>query len=482
MTARGTPESNQPGRMDKDQLWLICPICKNANPSGTLHCKFCWGPSLYAVEPISTAELEAFKESYRAKQKKLGLLRNLIVYLGAPLLIFGGIVFWMYNFTDLILAPPAHMNSSSFPGESAMFRYNVERSGSTSVTAVNPTGVLQWSFKTNDSILTSPVVVNDTVYCGSNDYNMYAIDIATGQKKWQYTTGSWVESTPAVVNGIIYFGSNDGKFYALDAATGSKIWIFDTAHAIKTAPAVADGIVYFGCFDKCVYALDALTGAQIWKYQTGSYILSSPVVSGGVLYIGSNDNSCYAFNAGDGRFRLKLSYKEVSSSPAVNNNVVYFTSERYLVAMDGKARNWPLETGIRYWWGRFYFARILPPPPPITGGLWATRISFKNTTTTPVCDEDSIYTTGDSKVYRVDAATHKITWTFYTDGFMSAAPGLANGIVYAGSEDGKLYAIGAVDGNQLWNFQTGGKILAGPTYAKGVVYVAADDGVLYAIK
>ncbi|MCX4632713.1 protein kinase [Streptomyces sp. NBC_01443] len=37
---------------------------------------------------------------------------------------------------------------------------------------------------------------------------------------WTHTTGNWVQSSPAVVDGTVYIGSNDKKVYALDAATG----------------------------------------------------------------------------------------------------------------------------------------------------------------------------------------------------------------------------------------------------------------------
>jgi len=251
---------------------------------------------------------------------------------------------------------------------------------------------------------------------------------------------------------------------------------------VKSSPAVADGIVYFGSFDNSLYALDARTGAMVWKYATGGYVYSSPVVANGIVYFGSNDNSCYALNASDGRFRVKLTHREVLSSPAVNGDTVYFASQRYLVVMDGKARNWPMEKPIRYWWSRLYLARIVPPPPGMTGLLWATRLSYNNTNTSPVYADGYIYTTGDNHVYQIETETYKITWTFTTGGYMAASPCLASGVVYAGSQDGKLYALDAGSGEKIWDFNTGGPIQGAPTYAKGIVYVATENGTLYAVK
>ncbi len=482
MTSRSSNEGNKTNKEAKEQLWLVCPICKNANPSGTLHCKYCWGPSLYSVDPMTSEELAQFKTRLENRQKKLGLFRNLLIYVGAPILLVAGILFWLYNFTDVIFAPPAQMSSASLPGESSMYRYDLGRTGSTSLTAISPQGTLAWSFKTGDIIRSTPVVVGDTVYVGSNDHNMYALNAATGQVRWIFETGSWVQSSAAVVNGIVYFGSNDGKFYALDASTGYKLWDFDTKRTITSSPAVANGMVYFGSFDYNMYALDARTGAVIWKYQTGNYVMSSPVVTNGIIYFGSNDNSCYALNAVDGRFRLKVTHQAVFSSPSANGNDIYFDSQRYLVAMDGKARNWPLEKDIRAWWFRFYLAYLLPPTPPMTGLLWAIPISYYNTDTSPVYSEGSIYTTGDNRIYRVDEATRKITWTLSTNGRITDSPCLANDIVYIGSNDTKLYAIDAASGSAKWSFTTGGIISASPTYANGMIYVASEDGTLYALK
>jgi outer membrane protein assembly factor BamB len=46
-----------------------------------------------------------------------------------------------------------------------------------------------------------------------------ALDAATGRLRWRYTTGSNVDSSPAAAGGTIYVGSDDGTVYALDAGS-----------------------------------------------------------------------------------------------------------------------------------------------------------------------------------------------------------------------------------------------------------------------
>ena len=484
MMSSGSNAGQQSNTSDiKTDLWLICPICKQPNPAGTLHCKYCWGASLYSVNPVNNDELDSFVQQRDRGRSRFRLIRNLVIGIGAPALLVAAGLFWVYTFTDLVFTPPAYLNSSSIDEDWTMYRHDLERTGATDLVAVNPKGELKWSFQTGNEITSSPVVVNGIVYFGSTDFKFYAVDANTGEKRWDFAAGSFVESSPAVANGIVYFGSNDGRLYALDALTGDKIWEFQTKYPVKSSPAVAGDMVYFGADDYCVYGLDARTGEKKWSFEAGSHIMSSPVIAGGILYVGSMDNSCYALNAETGRFRLKMrTREEVISSPVVSGNTVYFVGGRYFYAMDGKARNWPLEEDFRPWWLQFWAFGIAPPPPPVSGVLWSTRLSPTSSNTTPVLDGNVVYTTGDKRVLKLDLTTKEFKWTFSTGATIRSSPALANGVVYVGSNDGKLYAINAQDGKPLWNFPTGGQVTSSPTYANGIVYVTSRDGKLYAIK
>ncbi|HSE17123.1 MAG TPA: PQQ-binding-like beta-propeller repeat protein [Pyrinomonadaceae bacterium] len=51
------------------------------------------------------------------------------------------------------------------------------------------TGILQWKFATGDIVHASPAVANNTVYIGSRDSYLYALDTDTGQEKWRFKPG-----------------------------------------------------------------------------------------------------------------------------------------------------------------------------------------------------------------------------------------------------------------------------------------------------
>lgn len=137
------------------------------------------------------------------------------------------------------------------------------------------------------------VATGPTVYVGSNDAALYAVDAGTGNLRWAFTDPSLhLSPSPTVVDGTIYIGSGGGSpsesgaLYAVDAATGEQVWTASAPGLIGT-PTVTDGTVYFpanGTFgedreDSGVFAVDAATGDQEWAFTyPSSRIGSAPTV------------------------------------------------------------------------------------------------------------------------------------------------------------------------------------------------------------
>ncbi|MDQ7825902.1 MAG: PQQ-binding-like beta-propeller repeat protein [Candidatus Eremiobacteraeota bacterium] len=80
------------------------------------------------------------------------------------------------------------------------------------VSAVTPA----WEFQTGDMVVSSPRVGPDgTVYVGSRDKKVYAIN-PDGTERWEFETDGWVGSSPSTgPDGTVYAGSGDAKVYAL---------------------------------------------------------------------------------------------------------------------------------------------------------------------------------------------------------------------------------------------------------------------------
>jgi len=74
-----------------------------------------------------------------------------------------------------------------------------------------------WEFETGDGVYSSPAIGSDgTVYVGSADKKLYAINGKSGVKLWEFKTGGDVYSSPAIgSDGTVYVGSRDKRLYAI---------------------------------------------------------------------------------------------------------------------------------------------------------------------------------------------------------------------------------------------------------------------------
>ena len=59
------------------------------------------------------------------------------------------------------------------------------------------------------------------VYAGSNDDGIYALDGATGDILWSGSTNGTVTASPVIVDGTLFVGSNDGHLYAYGLSAGA---------------------------------------------------------------------------------------------------------------------------------------------------------------------------------------------------------------------------------------------------------------------
>ena len=74
---------------------------------------------------------------------------------------------------------------------------------------------------------------------------------------WEFETGGSVWSSPAIgSDGTVYVGSYDNKLYAINGKSGVKLWEFETGWDVYSSPAIgSDGTVYVGSRDKKLYAI-----------------------------------------------------------------------------------------------------------------------------------------------------------------------------------------------------------------------------------
>ncbi len=251
-----------------------------------------------------------------------------------------GDLLWSYSVGSIQYSCPAvSANGTIYVGSSDNKLY-----------ALNPDGTQQWAYLTPSDVVGSPAVsINGTIYVGSLDKKLYALN-PDGTLQWSYPAGSAIYSSPAVsANGTIYVGSNDRKLHALNP-DGTLQWSYLTGSSVLSSPAVsANGTIYVGSGDKKLYVLNP-DGTLQWAYGMGGAIqMSSPAVSAnGTIYVGNADNKLYALNP-DGT--LQWTYTtggDVVSSPAVSANGTIYVGSRdrnlYALNPDGTLQ-WSYTTG-----------------------------------------------------------------------------------------------------------------------------------------
>jgi outer membrane protein assembly factor BamB len=75
------------------------------------------------------------------------------------------------------------------------------------------TGREVWTYLTRARVESSPLITGNRVFVGSNDGNLYELDLATGKKNWEFAAGSALSASPAASQGALVIGSEDGVLY-----------------------------------------------------------------------------------------------------------------------------------------------------------------------------------------------------------------------------------------------------------------------------
>src|SRR6266550_4501199 len=217
-------------------------------------------------------------ETNNSHRRRISSIRAILLIGLVVLIVAGGIVYFTKSRTTQPRSQPRSQPHLNIPANSddAIFGFDLQRTHfNQSERILNTTNVSQlipyWSTFTAAYITSSPAVVGDIVYIGSNDKALYAFDAKTGKILWAHNANDGVGSSPAVANGIVYVGSDDNNLYAFNARTGVTVWIYTTGGPVWSSPIVANGVVYVGSNDNVLYALDAATGKVLWTYTTDNF-------------------------------------------------------------------------------------------------------------------------------------------------------------------------------------------------------------------
>jgi eukaryotic-like serine/threonine-protein kinase len=346
-----------------------------------------------------------------------------------------------------------------------------------STAAVGPSNLtLAWKFTTKGSVISSPSIVDNIVYAGSQDKNIYAVGAQSGKLIWNYTTGGPIVSSPAVADGKVYVPSEDGYVYCLDATSGKLIWHTSINSnleftfgdlVLKSSPAVSGGIVYVGSLDGYMYALNADSGSVVWRTKTAGPIESSPAVDSGAVYFTSQEpaaGNLYKLDANTGNvvWNLTLPYQisfvggtEMLGSPSVAAGMVFASSN----------------------WGAYYAVNAA------TGHVqWkfidTTAIEF--IVSSPIYVNGTVFIIDKFNIACLNATNGYTLWSTFTGDELYVSPSYADGKIYVTTSQRDIFILDTTNnGTKIATATTPSSSWSSPTIANGRLYIGCNDWNVY---
>lgn len=387
--------------------------------------------------------------------------------------------------------------SATPPPSQPTYRANASRTGFYDSKAIDAVHGTRWSVSTSapgslpasgsgNGIYSSNAVASaGTVFLGTSDGSLRALDASTSRELWKYVNKNKGGSTPTVSGDTVFSGG--GSLAALDAGSGSVKWNYPLA--TDAATLVSAGTVYAGS-GKTMYALTAADGSLKWQFDSGDPRLSAPALDGGTLFFGgsgldgaamSDDgkaHSLYAVDAATGTELWRHTVPEtIGAVPAAAGGIVYFVSyhatrtgggdPRYpqSISVQGALHALDARTGAELW--KFETDTIMNQPVAVAGGLVFLANGDRN------------YQPENPNGYirALDARTGAEKWLVETGPVLSP-PSVAGGRVYLASNEktgqgsGLIYCLDAATGEQVWTY----RLSARPQINTELVF---SDGTLY---
>jgi outer membrane protein assembly factor BamB len=298
--------------------------------------------------------------------------------------------------------PNAHPPTETSPTDPTLYRGNPQRTGVFDFPAIRQDPGIRWQTKVSSTWLMPPVVADGTLYTGSGDGVLYALDAQTGQEIWLTGGFGQLENSGAVAGDTLVVGGYDKRVCALDRHTGEVLWSFNTVSFVQASPLIIDERVYIAT-DNAIYALDLMSGQLQWEAATGKEdaYMGAPASDHGIIYT-TGGKYLIALDSTDGKELWRIQHDEPFTALAVANQTIYVGN------FDGFFYAYDQETGEEKW--KFQGGGI----------FWAG----------PAIQGNTVYTGNESTVYALNAQTGEQLWSFEAGGRAVSEPTVSDGMVY----------------------------------------------------
>ena len=312
-----------------------------------------------------------------------------------------------------------------------------------------------WRVDTGGWIDAKPLLHGGTIYIGSQDDRLYALDPVTGETRWRYEVGASITATAAVHGDSVLVGDLDGWVHAVSRDAGARIWRKGKVGAVWGNVSTNGSSVFVADQGGAVTAFDLVDGSLLWEFETGGEIYGGTSVSNGVVFAVSYDDWVYALDANSGEVVWKTELRRGSNStPTVSDGLVLVGSwDDRVYALDA-------DSGRLVW--NFW-----------TGDDVVSSVA--------AVDGSVYFGSADGHLYSVTASDGSLIWRYPIGGAIESTPAVDGGLVYVGADDDSVYALDADTGSLVWRFQTGDDVQAPVLVHDDIVYVGSHDSNIYAV-
>ncbi|WP_197523203.1 outer membrane protein assembly factor BamB family protein [Actinokineospora pegani] len=197
------------------------------------------------------------------------------------------------------------------------------------------TGAGRWWSVVSGMVSAAPVLFEDTAYIVTNAGVLHALSLRDGAERWCYPraeearTPTSTSTSVALGEQTLYFGSGDGTVRAVNLNTGREIWGKDLGSAVHATPLLVDRTIVVVCTEAgVVMAMDAAIGAQCWVVDLGSAVRARPVVRDGVVLVGTTSGRVHSIDLATGA----EAGSPVSVEGAVEHDLVLADGVAYVTA------------------------------------------------------------------------------------------------------------------------------------------------------
>ena len=207
-------------------------------------------------------------------------------------------------------------------------------------------GSKAWTWSGPHPLYGEALVTQDSIYLVDERTDLIALRRTDGSLQWRMPlhdeklagqpapknpTFNRRVAVPVLADGTLYVGSTDHGLYALEAATGKILWRHDVGAPVFAAVALAGDDLVAGCYDGSVVVLSRRSGAESARTKLGGPVASAPVIAGDLIIVGCRDYLLYGLRRADLGVAWRDSYwfSWVESVPRLADGILYIGGSDY---------------------------------------------------------------------------------------------------------------------------------------------------------